>query len=470
MLRTVHVSPLAGQRDEETIEWSQLASATQQARDRIGARTIWNVNSTATGGGVAEMLVSILAHARGAGLDMRWVVMDADSEFFTITKRLHHRFHGSEGDGEPLGPEQDDVYRRVTARNARELSTELKPGDVVFLNDPQTAGMVPILARCGVHIVWRSHIGTDRANAEVEEAWQFLLPYLREVDAFVFSRWDYVPPQLADRDVTVIAPAIDIFAEKNIAIDDDHAAAILAISGLCDGETTSVPLFYHADWRADIVTRAAEMDQDEPAPLGDRLIVQVSRWDPLKEPIGVMRGFTDHVAPVVGDVRLMLAGPSPEGVSDDPEAAQVLEAVRVARADLDPAVRRRVHLACLPAQHHSESAAMVNALQRHATIVVQKSLAEGFGLTVSEAMWKRRPVVASRVGGIQDQIDSTINGVLIDDPTDLPAFGAAVVGLLADPVRAAAIGDAAHDRVRTQFLGSRQAIQLMALTVRILGR
>jgi hypothetical protein len=153
-------------------------------------------------------------------------------------------------------------------------------------------------------------------------------------------------------------------------------------------------------------------------------VLQVSRWDPLKDPLGVLQGFVRHVPDQLG-AHLVLAGPAATSVSDDPESEQVLQQVRRAAAALPRAARGRLHLACLPMDDLEENGAMVNALQRRADVVVQKSLAEGFGLTVAEAMWKARPVLASRVGGIQDQITHGLSGLLLDDPNDLTAFGRA---------------------------------------------
>ena len=185
------------------------------------------------------------------------------------------------------------------------------------------------------------------------------------------------------------------------------------------------------------------------------IVAQVSRWDRLKDPLGVIRAFAEHVASAA-DCHLVLAGPATDAVADDPEGAGVLAAVSEAWHGLGEAARQRVHVASLPMVDVEENAAIVNALQHHAAVVVQKSLAEGFGLTVAEAMWKQRPVVASRIGGIQDQIIDGESGVLISDPHDLPAFGAAIVELLADRDEAARIGRAARLRVRDRFLGPRQ--------------
>jgi trehalose synthase len=471
-LQSVHVATLPAARFQEVLDppqWEMLEAATRHAREIFGDRRVWSINSTATGGGVAEMLQSLIAYARGAGVDARWSTIDGEPDFFAITKRIHHKLHGSGGDGGPLGPAEHEIYARVTRANGERLAAELLPGDVLLLHDPQTVGMIPVLAPASqVHIVWRSHIGVDEPNEHVEEAWDFLLPYLGDTQALIFTRRKYVPPELAERDLTIIPPSIDVFSQKNQPMTEDQVVSILAVAGIVDAEATAPPTYLHHDGRVGSVGRRAVMDEDERLGPADRIVLQVSRWDPLKDPLGVMEGFVQNVAPHVPDVRLVLAGPSPAGVTDDPEGALVLEQVRAARAALAPEVRRRVHLASLPMEDRSENAAIVNALQRRATIVVQKSLAEGFGLTVAEAMWKDRPVVASRVGGIQDQIVDGVSGVLLDDPHDLEAYGSAVATLLADPELMTRMGDEARERVRAEFLGSRHLIQYLGLFARLI--
>jgi trehalose synthase len=210
------------------------------------------------------------------------------------------------------------------------------------------------------------------------------------------------------------------------------------------------------------------MVEVEPLQPGDRLVTQVSRWDRLKDPLGVIEGFAIHVARQFDDAHLVLAGPSTDSVADDPEGAGILVAVKDAWTGLPDDVRRKVHLASLPMADLEENAAIVGALQRHSEIVVQKSLAEGFGLTVSEAMWKARPVVASRVGGIQDQIEHGHSGLLIADPRDLKRFGAAIVELLHDPAHARRIGDAAKLRVRDHFLGPYSLMRYFGLIQRLI--
>jgi len=199
------------------------------------------------------------------------------------------------------------------------------------------------------------------------------------------------------------------------------------------------------------------------------MVLQVSRWDALKDPLGVIKGFVEHVAPHT-DAHLVYAGPAVEAVADDPEGVQVLRDARAYFESLPPEHRERVHLAALPMDDLAENAAIVNALQRRADIVVQKSVAEGFGLTVAEGMWKARPVVASRIGGIQDQIVDGVSGVLLDDATDLAAYGGAVRDLLDDPERARRIGQEAQERVRDDFLAARSLMQYLDLIQRLLER
>ena len=227
--------------------------------------------------------------------------------------------------------------------------------------------------------------------------------------------------------------------------------AILSRAGIvpdCALEAT----FKRCDGSPGRVDRQAAMIEERSLEQDTSIVTQISRWDRLKNPIGVLAVFADHIADAT-DADLVLAGPSTESVADDPEGAEVLAEVRTAWERLPAAVRSRVHLASLPMDDVDENAAIVNALQRHSAVVVQKSLAEGFGLTVAEAMWKSRPVVASGIGGIQDQIVDGESGILIARPRDRAAFGNAIVGLLGDPELAARIGDAARVRVRDHFLG-----------------
>jgi trehalose synthase len=209
------------------------------------------------------------------------------------------------------------------------------------------------------------------------------------------------------------------------------------------------------------------MVDGSPPPPETRIVLQVSRWDRLKDMNGVMLGFTKLIAGQPNDAHLILAGPAVSGVSDDPEGAQVLrECIEMWRA-LPDALRERVHLASIPMDDVDENATIVNALQRHAHVVVQKSLVEGFGLTVAEAMWKARPLVASKVGGIQDQIVDGRDGLLVDDPNDLTAFAAALGVVLADSSLAERLGQAGRTRVINDFLVDRHLSQYVDLFSRL---
>jgi trehalose synthase len=209
--------------------------------------------------------------------------------------------------------------------------------------------------------------------------------------------------------------------------------------------------------KANIVREGGPLAPDVP------LVVQVSRWDRLKDMAGVLRAFVEgHVGAETGG-HLLLAGPDVAGVSDDPEGKEVLAECTALWESLPSDARSTASLVSLPMTDLEQNAAIVNALQRHAAVVAQKSLREGFGLTVSEAMWKETPVVGSAVGGIQDQVRDGVDGLLIDDPHDLPAFGAAVGSLLVEPVRARTMGKAAHERVRDNFLADRDLGQWMEL-------
>lgn len=423
-------------------------------RASLSGRVVWNISSTAVGGGVAEMVRTLLAYARGAGVDARWVVMQGSPEFFHITKRLHHALHGSVGDGSALGDGERAIYEHVNAVNAAELAPMVRPHDVVIVHDPQPAGMIPALLARGAQVAWRCHIGHDEVNNEVEQAWRFLAPYLGGADAYIFSRAAYVPANHVDpHRARVIPPSIDPFSVKNQRLDEPTVRAILRQAGLVRGDGDGSGTFTREDGSPGRVDRVADVVREGAAPPETApLVVQVSRWDRLKDPCGVLAGFARLDAAAVHDAHLVLAGPSNAGVTDDPEGISTLNEVIAEWRRLPRAMRERVHLASLPTVDVDENAAMVNALQRHAKVIVQKSLHEGFGLTVTEAMWKARPVIASAVGGIQDQIEDGVQGLLLDDPTDLDAFAAATARLLDSPDEAQRMGERGQARVIEHYL------------------
>jgi trehalose synthase len=446
-----------------------LRSNAERARGAFGDRVIWHVNATARGGGVAEMLQTMLAYGKGAGIANRWLVLDADPEFFRITKRIHNLLHGEPGDGGPLGEAEHAHYRDVLASNLDAMQGLIDPGDIVLLHDPQPAGLTAALRATGVKVVWRCHIGRDEPNALTDVGWGFLREYVEDADAFVFSRRVYAPEWARGPRLVVIPPSIDPFSLKNTELAPVAVEAVLARAGLVTGGDPDGPVRFdrrdgtRSDVRSHVDNGGLVLDGPAP-PVDARLVVQVSRWDLLKDMSGVMAGFA-HSAGRAGrdDSHLMLVGPAVSGVADDPEGADVLARCREDWALLPAGVRDRVHLASIPMDDGDENAVIVNAIQRHAYTVVQKSLVEGFGLTVTEAMWKARPVIASRVGGIQDQMVSDRDGLLVDDPHDLDEFSAALGRLLDDGDLADRLGVAGRQRVCDQFLGDRHLAQYVDL-------
>jgi trehalose synthase len=338
-------------------------------------------------------------------------------------------------------------------RNIDELSAIVVEGDIVILHDPQTAGIAEYLSARGIPVVWRCHVGIDGSNVWTDDAWAFLQRYLEpHVDAYVFTRKPYAPPWVPADRLHVIRPSIDPLAPKNADISADEAREILSYVGILDHPSAGPVPFVRSDGTPGRVERFADIVQTGPPPSADvPLVVQVSRWDPLKDMVGVMEGFVQHVLDGT-EAHLVLAGPVVTAVADDPEAAGVLNDTWDRWRALRHHQRSRVQLVCLPMSDSEENAIIVNALQRHASVVTQKSLAEGFGLTVTEAMYKGTPVVASAVGGITDQIVDGESGLLVHSPRDIGEFGSAVNRVLEDPELARRLGEGGRRRAIELFL------------------
>ena len=412
---------------------------------------MWNVSSTAIGGGVAEMLQVLVGYSRDVGIDARWTVLHGDPEFFAVTNASTTASTVSPATAagwvrpsRPSTPESPE-------RRPRPWHRGLRPGDVVRPARPPDRRDGRQAGRRGGPGGLAVPRGED-ADGWTGGAWAFLRPHLAACERFVFTLRSYAPAWLDPSTVDVVLPSIDPFSPKNRDLAPGDDARVLRHVGLLDGGGSEGPVaFVRRDGSPGRVAgRATVLGEGPPPDAGDRLVVQVSRWDRLKDMAGVLEGFASAVAGRA-DARLLLAGPSVAGVTDDPEGADVYAACATAWERLPVAVRRRVTLATLPEDDVDENATVVNALQRHATVVVQKSLVEGFGLTVTEAMWKERAVVASRVGGIAGQLVPG-TGVLLDDPTDLGAFGDAVVGLLGDPAAASRLGARARRSVLERFM------------------
>jgi len=428
-LKLVEIEPAPLERFQPLVgdRYAQIEKAAAGARQAFDERRIWHVNSTAQGGGVAEMLRALLPYARGAGVDTRWVVLPETDGFFAVTKRIHNRLHGHEGDSGALDDRARAAYERALAWCAEELARLVQTGDVIYLHDPQTAGLVPAMRKAGLAVVWRCHIGVDEPNDLAREAWDFLRPYVEGADAYIFSRRAYLWEGLDPEKAWFMPPVIDPFSPKNEELDANRRREVLAA-----------------------VEAKATILQEGPLPEDATVIAQVSRWDRLKDPRGLLEIFEQHLDDP--SLRLLLVGPDSAGVSDDPEGAAVYEEVAEQWRGMDAERRGRARLISLPMENLRENALMVNALQRRADVIVQKSLAEGFGLTVAEAMWKARPLVASRVGGIQDQVVDGETGLLVDDPRDLPGFARAIEAIVGDRDRCSAMGRAGRERIRDNYL------------------
>ena len=440
--------------------YAELRDAAGLGSRLLRGKTVWNVSSTAAGGGVAEMLQVLVGYILDAGVDIRWLVISGDADFFSITKRIHNRLHGAAGDQGELGPAEQTHYRDITAANAMSVARRVRPGDVVFLHDPQTAGMATVLAAAGARVIWRCHVGTSTSNDWTRQAWSFLRPHLADCEAHIFSVREYVPSWIDESTVWVIPPSIDPFSPKNQDMTPENVGHVLRRIGLLPGDRSDPPgAFTRRDGTPGLVERRASILSDSSWPLDADvpLVAQVSRWDRLKDMIGVMRGFASQVAGRV-DAHLALIGPAPTDVSDDPEGLEVFTECASAWEALPVDRRRRVTLVSLPMDDIDQNAAMVNAIQRHATVIVQKSLAEGFGLTVAEGMWKGKAVVASSVGGITQQIVPG-TGLLLGDPADLDAFGDTLAALLTNPIQIAELGAQARRHVLDSFVGDKHLLR-----------
>lgn len=369
----------------------------QLARPLAGARIV-HVNSTRTGGGVAEILHKLVPLTRELGLEVSWEVITGDEPFYRCTKGMHNALQGDPVD---LPDKLLDVYEETNVANADELRDSLREADVVFIHDPQPAPLLDLVPDRKGTWIWRCHIDLSRPHRPV---WRYLRDKVKDYDASIFSLASFAKglphPQY------IIPPSIDPLSEKNRALPQEELDEVRERFGL---------------------------DPDRP------LLVQISRFDRFKDPVGVLRAY--HVAKkFFPDVQLVLAGGS---ATDDPEGAEVLEEVRLSSAD-DP----DAHALLLPPDSPRE----VNALQRVADIVIQKSLREGFGLTVTEGMWKGHPVIGGDTGGIRLQIADGRNGFLVNSPE-----GAAlrIRQLLHRPDRRERMGEAARAFVRQKFLLTR---------------
>lgn len=472
MARTIEIARCPGLDDFAAV--ASLARAVEELRTdaarlapRLEGRTVWMVSSTAQGGGVAEMLPTIVSLLRELGVAVQWAVMETDRPgFFSLTKRLHDLVHG---EGDPrLGPADRALYEEVSRENADALRPLLGRGDVLVVHDPQPLGTGALLkADLGLPAVWRCHIGLDEQTPATRAAWSFLEPYATAYDHSVFTAPEYIPPYLAGR-ASLIQPGVDPLSHKNRDLSPQKLVGVLVDSALLTpyGPVLAPPfpepaLRLQADGRF-----APATEPDDIGLLFRPIVTQVSRWDRLKGFRPLLDAFVElkrgrmGTPPDAGDrhrraveiVRLVLAGPDPASIQDDPAAGEVLDGLRAAYLELEPEVRRDVVLLALPMGSRKHNALMVNALQRASTVVVQNSLREGFGLTATEAMWKGVPVLATHASGLRHQIRDGLEGRLVRDPGDPREVAEALSRMLAEPAALDRRARLAQRRVHDEFL------------------
>lgn len=447
-----------------------LAPAVRQLKDLaarvaplLKGRKVWMVNSTAQGGGVAEMLPKLIQLLRDVGVQAEWAVMETERpEFFGLTKRLHNLIHAA---GDPrLGAAERELYDAVSLRTAQEARKLLAKDDILVVHDPQPLGAGAILKReLGLRFIWRCHIGLDEETPETVAVWKFLRPYAEACDDAVFSAAEYVPGFLVRR-VSIIHPGIDPASWKNRDLSHNRLVGILCNAGLLRA--------VHPVLRPPWTTPARRLSPEgaflpaadgEDVGFGYRpIVLQVSRWDRLKGWRPLLEGFVRlKRRSREGDplrrrrldlLRLVLAGPDPAAIQDDPEAVEVLAELTSDYQALPPELRADVALLALPMASRKENALMVNVLQRSASLVVQNSSREGFGLTATEAMWKRTPVLGTSACGLRLQIRDGLEGRINPEPEDPEAVAGLMDEMLGAPDTRERWGGAAQRRVYDEFL------------------
>ncbi|MCC7240803.1 MAG: glycosyltransferase [Acidobacteria bacterium] len=394
MLELVDVGPRSLDAYRGVAPDAVLDDLRRVATDLRGARVL-HVNATPYGGGVSELLRSGLPILNDLGLVAHWRIIRGDDRFFQVTKKIHN---GLQGAADDLTEAEREAYLGTSRRNAELFAEDY---DFVFLHDPQPAGMLSLRDRGTGRWIWRCHIDTAQPNPAV---WAFLRPYLEPFDAAVFTMAEFVPPDFPVARVEIMPPAIDPLSPKNMPLAEDTARGVLQWIGV---------------------------DLNRP------LVSQISRFDPWKDPLGVIEAFR-LARDQVPNLQLALVGSM---ALDDPEGwdvyRQVTEAARAASG---------VHVFTnLTGVGNIE----VNAFQRLSQVAIQKSIREGFGLVVSEALWKGTPVVAGNAGGIPLQMADGVGGVLVESSDECAK---ALVALLRDPDHARELGRQGRARVREHFL------------------
>jgi len=384
--------------DEEVDELYLLA-------ERLKGKSVQNINSTATGGGVAEILSRMVPLLRDLGIDAHWDVIKGNEKFFTVTKEMHNALHGLNVE---VSKDDLEYFLEVNRQNQEEMDLF---GDIVFIHDPQPIGLVEKREHNGNKWIWRCHIDISEPQKATMD---FLRGFIDRYDAAVFSAPSFARSDIAAKQI-LISPSIDPLSEKNRELPQ----------GVIDS-----------------VTERYCLDRNRP------IVTQISRFDYFKDPLGVIEVYKkvkDHI-----DCQLVLAG---GGATDDPEGPQVLDQIRSAvQSDPD------IHIIYLPPSSDLE----VNALQRASTVVLQKSLREGFGLTVAEALWKAKPVIATATGGIPLQIEHRHSGILAYSTAGMAHY---LMELLSEPEYAAKLGMNGREHIRNNFLITRHIKDYLCLFI-----
>jgi trehalose synthase len=392
--KIISKNPAAKIQEYQSIVGKNTIDELQMLADRLVGKVIQNVNSTFIGGGVAEILNRMMPLLNQLGVDARWNILQGNDAFFEVTKKFHNAFHGR---AESISDTDFTLFLEVSQKNINELKLA---GDIFFIHDPQPIALIDNREKLGGKWIWRCHIDSSKPNQKV---WDFIRSFVVKYDAVVFSAPNFAQ-RLPVRQF-MISPSIDPLSDKNKELPLETIDAVLRKYGL---------------------------DATKP------MVVQISRFDYLKDPIGVIQAF-EMVRKNI-DCQLVLAGGTAD---DDPESDRVLAEVKE-RAVANP----DIHILLIPPNSDIE----INALQRAATIIMQKSLKEGFGLTISEALWKAKPVIATAVGGIPLQIKNKLTGLLCHS-----VEGAAydLRQLLSNPEYANWLGNNGREHVKQNFLITR---------------
>ena len=451
-MQKIHIKEGANLEDYKA--YSSLRALVNDFLDEVGpfvktlqGCTIWMINSTATGGGVAEMLPSQIRIIRSLGVHIEWLVIEADDQhFFDLTKRIHNAIHGA-GDGH-FTDEDRHIYEKVNQTNVEKAIELIQDGDLVVIHDPQPMPLGRMIKEVrDVKTIWRCHIGLEEHNDTTRGVWQFLMPYMDDYDHHVFSLPNYVPDPIKGY-TSIIPPSIDPLSHKNRTLWMAKCVGILQQSGITNHNTPLLYPYYEHQVRR-VMPDGSFNSVNHHSDLNiiyRPVVLQISRWDRLKGFKELMEAFilmkqknerkTDKETVTYKRIkytRLIFGGPDPAFVSDDPEGMEVLQELIDQYKGISGELQEDIAILLLPLDNPKENALIVNALQRSSSFVVQNSIQEGFGLTATEAMWKRRPVLVSGAAGLRFQIQHKVNGLINPDPTDIEQLANVLEQMLNSP-------------------------------------